>query len=266
MSHRSLFWPITLIVIVAATMVMVITSASVDPHAVVVSAAVTCPTDGTNPAYPDCVKTEQATTASPAVATVDLSRILSGCPTEGPAHVPAYPPYAQCLQTRTAILAQTERAGATATSPPSNNSQPADTATPTSTFTSTPTLTITAVASAIAQATSTLRPTPSATPTATLADSDQAAIDATACIPGDVIVIEGSADPEIALIVTFGDRPVGGGFTRNDGSYRIRLRIGDERPGIYPVQVQERTTRNPVQEFNCQVPALTPTPTLPLIP
>jgi hypothetical protein len=99
-----------------------------------------------------------------------------------------------------------------------------------------------------------------------LVATDATSVDATPCIPGDVIVIEGTADPELALIVTFGDRPVGGGFTRNDGSYRIRLRIGDERPGIYLVQVQERATRNLIQEFNCQVPAFTPTPTPPPVP
>ncbi|MEI7770924.1 MAG: hypothetical protein WCI67_13080 [Chloroflexales bacterium] len=267
MSHRSLFWPITLIIIVAATMGMVITSTSVSQHVVVF--AQSCPTDGTNPAYPDCVKTAAAQAAT---ATTEPQRILSGCPTKGPANRPPYPPYDDCMKTRTALLVETERAAALAvpTVPTAGNSSPAQVAPtepPTVTPTPTPTFTSTAAATSTPLATPTFRAAAHATPTATpAAVVPRTEIAVIPCIPGDVIMIEGSTDPQVSLIVTFGDRPVGGGFTRNDGSYRIRLRIGDERPGIYPVQVQDRATRSVVQELSCQVPAFTPTPTLSLIP
>lgn len=281
MSQRSLFWPIALILVVATTMVMAFTHATVDLHAARLAAEETCLNPTTEAAaYIVCYTTATAraataTAAAAKKATINPEKIIANCPTDGPAHSLHYPPYPDCLRTRTAILAQTEQAEKVPTIPAeplvTNNTsaQPASAATPTPTFTSTPTATRTAVAavSATPLATATLRIVTHATPTATLpAAVPTPDIAATACIPGDVITVEGSADPELALIVTFGDRPVGGGFTRNDGSYRIRLRIGDERPGIYVIQVQERATRSLVQQFSCQVPAFTPTPTLPLMP
>jgi hypothetical protein len=264
MSHRSLFWPVALIAIAVGTLLLILISGPVDPRAARVSAADECPTESA--AYESCYKTQTAlakqTTAAP-----DYSGIIKGCPTNGPASTPAYPVYGDCLQTRTAILLQTERAGytATSTSPPQSNVQATSTLTPTPTFT--PTLT---QAAQETQPTATQVTTPSSTrtaaPTATEVLESEADASAMSCIPGETLIIEGSAAPEIALIVTFGGRPVGGGFSRDDGSYRIRLRIGDERPGIYPVTVEERTTSTLVQELRCRVPALTPTPTPPLVP
>ncbi|MBX0329434.1 hypothetical protein K2Z83_17320 [Oscillochloris sp. ZM17-4] len=274
MSHRSLFWPITLIAIVAATLLLILTSAPAGPRATVVSAAIECP-DPSDSAYPTCVAAQTAeaktTIAQTGVPTTNPNRIIAGCPTNGPAAAPPYPPYADCMQTRTAILLQTERAGytATPTSPPaSGNQAPADTPTPT--FTMTPTFTQAATADSLPTDPPTATrqsasPTPTATPTAALEgqDLDSSAI---SCVPGEMIIIEGSADASAALIVSFGGRPVGGGFSRGDGSYRIWLRIGDERPGSYPVAVEDRDTSALVQGFSCIVPAFTPTPTPPLVP
>ncbi|NNJ11689.1 hypothetical protein EKD04_015240 [Chloroflexales bacterium ZM16-3] len=266
MSHRSLFWPITLIAIVAATLVLILIGAPVGPSEFSVSAAIKCPTDGANPAYPDCLATQtaEAKTATGELTspTTDPARIMRGCPTDGASLSPPYPPYEDCLKTRTALLLQTEQAGYTATPiPPPVSAAPSST--PTSTFTVTPTFTETAIATAFASATRSptrLIPTSTATPTAPL---DSTAV---LCVPGQTIIIDGSADPSVALIVTFGGRPVGGGFSRDDGSYRLRLRIGDERPGTYLIEVEDRDTSALFKELTCQVPAFTPTPTVPLVP
>ncbi|MEI6776452.1 MAG: hypothetical protein WCK70_06095 [Chloroflexales bacterium] len=261
MSHRSLFWPVTLIAIALATLMLMFVYAPVDSPIIVAVAANVCPTEDS--AYQTCYI---AATASAAVRpTINPTKILAGCPTSGPVDEPPYYPiYADCLKTRTAILLQTELAGATATSVPasanSSGSQPVVAATPTPTFTSTSTATSTRIASVTPQTMAILfsTPTASATPTAT-PSTDPLATDLAVipCLPGDVIPVNGSASAEEALIVSFGGRPVGGGFSRKDGSYSILLRIGDERPGTYLVQVQERATRTMIRKFNCQVSATT---------
>lgn len=270
MPHRSLFWPLALIAVATVTLAIVLVSLPADPRALAISAAIECSTEIANPTYPNCLKTQtadsRAQTAAAGSPTTDPARIIIGCPTDGPSLPEPYPPYDDCLKTRTALLGQTERAGWTDTPVPPP-AQAASTATYTPTATTTPTRTQT-VAGETAAATAAQTFTPSATralptPTATDLEGDAAAI---ACIPGDTISIEGSADPGLALIVTFGERPVGGGFSRSDGSYRIRLHIGDERPGLYPVLVEERDTDTVVQELLCRVPALTPTPTPSLFP
>ncbi len=258
MSHRSLFWPVTLIAIAVATLMLMFVYAPVGSPIIVAVAADDCPRgDG----YQACV---DATASAVVKAIIDPKKILAGCPTLGPANEPPYPPYADCLKTRTAILLQTELAGATATSVPtsasSSGSQPVVVATPTPTFTSTSTATSTRIASvtpqtmAILFSTPTVRATPTATPSVDSLAADLAIIP---CLPGDVIPVNGSVGAEEALIVSFGGRSVGGGFSRKDGSYSILLRIGDERPGTYRVQVQERATRTMIREFNCQVSAAT---------
>jgi hypothetical protein len=200
------------------------------------------------------------------------------CPTNGPAQQPnPYPPYPECVANRAPLLTGTALAQNPVTNTPTvennnNNTNPAPTNTPTPTPTATngvaaeatPTFTSTPT-----QTTGAVQPTaealPSPTPTTILPDG----VDARICIPGELLEITGAGEPGTALIVTFADRPVGGGSVRNDGTYRIALRIGPERPGVYLVEVEERDSRLVLQEFACEVPAvngspmpdLSPTPT-----
>jgi hypothetical protein len=75
------------------------------------------------------------------------------------------------------------------------------------------------------------------------------------------------APPSTELILTFDDRPVGGSFTSDaSGLYRTQLVIGEERAGEHAVLVLTRSSRAVVNEFVCQIPESTPTPTFSLIP
>lgn len=87
-----------------------------------------------------------------------------------------------------------------------------------------------------------------------------------ACPNGQTVFLEGPAPPSEALLVTLGERAVGGGVADRNGVYRIPLRA-NERPGVYPVEVRLRGSRAVVARFTCfvdvpldSVPA---TPTLP---
>ncbi|NTV63876.1 MAG: hypothetical protein HGA65_10110 [Oscillochloris sp.] len=260
MSHRSLFWPIALIATLALTLLMITVSAPTSHSSPLRLEPSACPTDGTDVAYPNCIQTQTAEAATP---TTDPERILQGCPTNGPAENPPYPPYADCLKTRTALLLQTEATNHTSTPTLSSREVTSrlSTSTPTMTRTRTATaegdLTPTQSASpTIAEATATPTDVPSAP---SPSPEDEETEDALVCAPGSTIPIEGNADPRVGLIIFFGRRPVGGGFSRDDGSYRIWLRIGDERPGVYTVEVTNRGTNEVVQAFLCRVPALTPT-------
>jgi hypothetical protein len=274
MSHRShnLFWPLALITVAVVTLAVILITSTSDLSTVTIFAATTCPIDSQTGEYPpECIPTltAEAQAAKNLTATANYSGIIQGCPTEGPDFVPPYPPYNDCLQTRTAILGQTEQASWTDTPvPPPPQLQPTSTRTPTATTTNAATPTRTQTTESAQTATPTQTFAPSATrdlPTPTIEDAKiaESAID---CIPGESISIEGETDPNMALIVTFGERPVGGGFSRRDGTYRIQLHIGDERPGLYPVQVEERDTNDIIQELLCRVPASTPTPTPLLVP
>ncbi|WP_129626332.1 hypothetical protein [Candidatus Oscillochloris fontis] len=259
MSHRNLFWPISLITIVGMTFMLLLITANTQFQSTHVSAATLCPSDPNDPFYPYCIQTQ---TAEAPTATFDQSKIISGCPTLGPNNIPPYPPYEQCLLTRTALLQQTTQKGTVTPSTPTSTLTK-----PTGTITVTPTRTTTATSttSSGSQPTSTPIQAPvTSAPTASPTNSPTPTPEGPPtlhCIPGETITIEGTTNPRTALIVTFGARPVGGGFSRADGAYSIALRIGHERPGRYPVVVEDRATRKIVQELVCQVPNPSPTPT-----
>lgn len=198
------------------------------------------------------------------------------CPTNGPAV--GYPEYPVCSATRVALFTQTALARNPATNTPTtesntggnnnnNNTNPAPTNTPTITATATITTTTDADqddATSTPTFTPTLQPTqtvendlPSPTPTPLL----PIGVETRVCLPGETIEITGEGTPGTPLIVTFADRPVGGGSVRSDGTYRITLRIGTERPGLYLVEVEERDSRFVIQEFGCEVPAPDASPT-----
>ncbi|NNJ13265.1 lamin tail domain-containing protein [Chloroflexales bacterium ZM16-3] len=79
------------------------------------------------------------------------------------------------------------------------------------------------------------------------------------------ILIGGDAPPNASLIAYLAGRPVGGGSSRGDGSWRIPLFV-NERPGVYPVDVKVRDTRALVVSFTCyvDVPISTAEPAMPI--
>jgi hypothetical protein len=174
-----------------------------------------------------------------------------------------------CQQTQTALAVSP-----TASAPPAANNQTGGTGgsgaattaptgpTATTTITTTRATAQTAptlapitptVAAASPQSTAALSPTP----TAVLPSG----VEALVCLPGTTVTLTGEAPPGTPLLAYFAGRPVGGGFSRGDGSYTIDLLIGPERPGTYLVEVRERTSLALVSQTGCEVPALTPTPT-----
>ncbi len=177
-------------------------------------------------------------------------------------------------QTRTALVATALTA--TARSQGQTNQSPTATATPTLTTTATvtplttpvsPTVTLTPLPVATST-TQTLLPSPTSSPTATptLNFSPTPTIQAALrCAPGDLVELSGKARPQIALLVLFDDRPVGGGSSDQTGAFRIVLRIGAERPGQHEIVVQERERAVVVAEYLCETP-LPPTPTATLGP
>ncbi len=143
---------------------------------------------------------------------------------------------------------------------------PAATATVTGTATLTPTSTLrpaTPTPGPTNTATATRQPQGSPTPTLT---STLVGLETILCVPGATVAIRGQAEPGLALLAYFADRPVGGALVRPDGSYYILLSIGEERPGLYAVNIRRRDSRTLVRELACEIPAATPTPTLPIVP
>jgi hypothetical protein len=148
---------------------------------------------------------------------------------------------------------------------------PAPTETPTVTVTATATETpVTTTEAGIASPTGELpSPTGTATPTAeprgnapTLTPTPTLIpdVEVLSCAYGVPLFIEGEdAPPLTPLLLFFGDRAVGGDTSDREGQYRLRLVPGEERPGLYPISVQVRDTRDIVDRLACEVVGATPT-------
>lgn len=162
---------------------------------------------------------------------------------------PAQTQTAQVQQTQTVQPQATPTATATLTATPTGAAPTPTTRplTPTATFTVAPTRT---------------RPPAPTGPTPTPTSPLPPGVEVLTCIPGATITLAGSGPPSTALLVYFNGRPVGGGFSRADGSFSIDLTIGAERPGQYLVEVRKRDDRERVSQWGCEVPGATPTPTL----
>lgn len=102
--------------------------------------------------------------------------------------------------------------------------------------------------------------TPAETPTETGTPTETPQSNFFVCFQNDVTVIEGIGPRNTELVVYFGERPVGGGLSDENGEYAISMVVGSERPGNYLVQVKTRVRRQIVREVICEVP--TPTPGL----
>lgn len=183
---------------------------------------------------------------------------------------PAYPnlSYDNCKRTQ---QAGTSSPAPTSTSGSSSGNQPppvVNTATPTATRTVTATAATQAPSATLAaSATPTATRDPaSIPPTPTSGSLLPADVETLACVPGETLTLVGEARPGTALLAYFDDRPVGGGFARADGRFRIELLIGPERPGQYLVEVRERGSGELALQLGCAVPAFTPTPTPFIVP
>lgn len=229
MTQRSLFWPLSMLAIFAGVLLLLLGETS--PH-------------------PISAQNE---------ACLDPGQDNVNCPTTqeeqaGVANNP-YPSPEPSPQPNIATLTFTP----TPSPSPSPSSSPTPSATPTNgggRAANTPTMSPTATATpqnGNADA-------PTLTPTIPYADFDQLI-----CQPGATVALTGTTEPNTALLAFFADRAVGGSFSHSDGQYTITLRIGSERPGIYPVEVQMRSSRTLVDRWVCEVPgmpAVTPTATV----
>lgn len=93
---------------------------------------------------------------------------------------------------------------------------------------------------------------------------------ALACPSGQVTWLRGATTPGRALLAVFAGVPVGGGSAGADGTWAIPITVR-ERPGSYPVAVQDRRDGTVVATFTCFVDlpigaAPTATPTAPPTP
>ncbi len=141
-----------------------------------------------------------------------------------------------------------------------DSNSPTATSTATATLTNTPLVVTRAVPSPIATLVPTATPMPTLTPTPTIPAMLR-------CAPGDLLELNGTARPQTALLALFDDRTVGGGASDRSGTFRIVLRIGDERPGIHEITVRERETTRVVATYTCETPPPpTPTPTFGPLP
>jgi hypothetical protein len=98
-------------------------------------------------------------------------------------------------------------------------------------------------------------------PAIALAQSGAPAQPARLCIPQTTVLVTGTAPPSAALLLRFAGRVVGGGVSGADGSYRLTLQVGRERPGTYTVSVALRVSGEELQRFPCEVPGATTAPT-----
>lgn len=174
----------------------------------------------------------------------------------GPASSPAAMP---SLQYPAYPVQATNTPPATDTAIPTASVNPTATATTDATADTDPTATLQATTTPTATATTAPRgDAPTLTPTPTLGPD----VEVLSCIPGAPVVIEGDDAPPLSYLLLFFDRrAVGGGISNDDGAYRLRLVPGEERPGLYPVTVRTRDTRDIIQELACEVNGATATPT-----
>lgn len=77
------------------------------------------------------------------------------------------------------------------------------------------------------------------------------------CTPGATVQIAGTAPPVTPLLARFGGRVVAGSMSDAAGAYTIALKMGQERPGTYPVTVEVRGSGAVLQRLVCVVPGAT---------
>ncbi len=75
------------------------------------------------------------------------------------------------------------------------------------------------------------------------------------CRPGSTVFVSGKAPPKAALLLLFDERPVGGGTAREDGSFALPLKVGQEKPGVHDISVRIRGPMRAVLQKQCMVPS-----------
>lgn len=255
MSRPTLSWPISILagagVIICVLLISAISSPLGDSAGISFAQERTC-----SPDYPDACETQTA---------IARACVLGNS---------AYP----VCETQTAEAAANPSATPSSTSGSTGGSAPSvASATTTPTATSTATRTTTTTVGSPAAATSTPTRTAASTAQATVSPAADTSLPTPTplipadapiliCVPGERVEIAGETRPNIPLIVYFDQRAVGGGTSTGTGSYLLRMQIGDEAPGLYLVEVRERGSRTLIQQLGCDVPAFTPTATVPLVP
>lgn len=73
------------------------------------------------------------------------------------------------------------------------------------------------------------------------------------CATGRVTWLSGSGTPRMPLLIHFAGRPVGGGSVNRAGHWSLPLMVGQERPGLYLVEVRSRNDRALIGAFQCTV-------------
>jgi hypothetical protein len=168
-----------------------------------------------------------------------------------------------------ATRAQGYTTSPTATTAPTNTTQPAATAVrttiPNATSAPAPTAAVPQppTSAPIVAPTVTPRPPasqPTAAPTATVVVEVASGERAITCPAGEIVEIKGSGPPRAPVLIYFNERAIGGGSVRPDGTFIFPLKVGDERPGSYPVVVRTRGAWEVLVEVECVVPYLSPTP------
>jgi len=168
----------------------------------------------------------------------------------------AYPPPASPTAGRTPI--------ATTAVPPTVPPAPATT---TPTMPTVPTMPTTPTGLPTIRPTLTIAPSPTRVPTiapqfAQVAEATPTVPGALECVPGRLVLISGVAPPHAPLLISFGNRIVGGGSARASGDFALPLIPGIERAGTYEVTIRTRGTGQIVRLVTCTVPPTTPTPVL----
>jgi len=168
----------------------------------------------------------------------------------------AYPPPASPTAGRSPI--------ATTAVPPTVPPAPATT---TPTMPTVPTMPTTPTGLPTIRPTLTIAPSPTRVPTiapqfAQVAEATPTVPGALECVPGRLVLISGVAPPHAPLLISFGNRIVGGGSARASGDFALPLIPGIERAGTYEVTIRTRGTGQIVRLVTCTVPPTTPTPVL----
>ncbi len=254
MSNANLTWPLVVIGTFALLLALLLLGA-LPSNSVAQTVDDRCPTAS----YPDPAKRQLC--QQTAVAQISTETADSATET-----AEAAPIFTSVAQTEAAIASAYP--AARATNPPTSQPQqpqpqPIEGATPTLTPTSTSTATDAPPTSALPTLVPTSTPRLVATSALTGTADPLGGLLLITCPRDSTVTLEGQARPTTALLVYFDQRPVGGTLSRSDGSYTIFLRIGNERPGLYPVAIRERDSYDLVRELACEVPGATPTPTLP---
>jgi hypothetical protein len=82
------------------------------------------------------------------------------------------------------------------------------------------------------------------------------------CATGQITWLAGIGPARAPLLIHWDGRPVGGGSIDRAGHWALPLMVGQERPGVYTVEVRVRGDHRLVGAFQCAVGVAAPTAAL----